>query len=662
MLQLIIDGHPAILRQDSQIKLTRENPYFTSAGDYTLDVVLPLAGCTENRRILGFLHRPEATLTPQAGRRLPFHLASEGITIDGHAVITSVTDQEAKLQLVGGISDLRNAIDDEEQTYINAMDLGRAWDELGELASAEIPSLKYTPSESTEEAASWMCLEHACTMADGTMLVTDDAIHGDYPGTTCLCYPIYSTAEDRVANRHGVVGKHFESGYKYKEWAPVISKGQEWKDMLIAPQPYLLHVISRIITAAGYTLALSPLVGKNAIYQTFIANARATTELRKMLPKWTLADFLKNVEDTFGLEFLCHGREVRLTTRSEYYEREAPSYAVTEATDETIADIEEEIDSQNSNSMAGNVDYEWPAGDDILHLPDEVFENARQLSFQYLTQIKDHFKHLSDEQKKRSEYLYTCTTDGRRYAILNSADAPDTYTLHRVDHLGPLLRSEDSREITTKLKIVPASFILQDTYGDNVEVNPVNDHTQFLPADDFATGFPILSTADTTAVLDHYSVNDSINPQEGDETTSADPADIITIAGHHKGFTAHWDDMLDNPTPRIPIAQPYVRHPDTNLPELPANFTTTAATSTEIYLLAQRRGTGWKGNICDAIAGGPKVDTRVVRQFTVTDRAATDPTAIYLIRGRRYVCQKIELTLDHRGILPEKKLYLYELN
>ena len=45
MIALYINDKPAIIKSGTSNKLTRENQFFTSAGDYTLDVVLPLSSC-----------------------------------------------------------------------------------------------------------------------------------------------------------------------------------------------------------------------------------------------------------------------------------------------------------------------------------------------------------------------------------------------------------------------------------------------------------------------------------------------------------------------------------------------------------------------------------------------------------------------------------------
>ena len=51
MTNLYIDGRQAVLPTDTQIKVTTENPLFTDAGTYTLEVALPLEGCADNQRI-----------------------------------------------------------------------------------------------------------------------------------------------------------------------------------------------------------------------------------------------------------------------------------------------------------------------------------------------------------------------------------------------------------------------------------------------------------------------------------------------------------------------------------------------------------------------------------------------------------------------------------
>lgn len=655
MLQILIDSHPIVLKDGTQIKLTRENPYFTSAGDYTLDVVLPLAGCRENIRAIGFLHRPEISLTPQAGRRLPFTLAAAGITISGHAVVTSITDEEAKLQLIGGISDLRNT-----EEKINSLPLGRAWDDVPDTiigVNNEYGSI----SESLSMAFTFFHDMIAFKGTDGKTYNIDKLMHGKQQETSAVAFPIHSTADDLTANKSGIVDK--SDGQRY--FAPIsFTHGSATDNAVIAPQPYIIDVIRRVLQSQGRKL-VDKSSSTNPIRYTFVANSRTTLDIARMLPEWTVQEFIMEVENFFGVAFLQGDvGEVLLVDRYDYYGLYARTITVTQAIDETTADIDEE-DNSRETSLSGNVDYDYDDADDILRLPDEVFEHCEaQIEMDNYTAIFNHAKGLSEEERARSRYLYTDRQTGRRYAFLNSAEAPGTYSLHEVDQFGPLIRRSD-RDIDTKLRIVPLRYDLAySVIGDGQ--NPTS-HVP-VPVEKIVDAVPVLRTPDTLLqAADHYSINEAINQQEsteGNETAGA--PDRLYVAYNDGSIATEIGAGIGsegNLFAPLPIGIPYARDPKSGLPEIPRRYYRLAdiAPPNSLFALNDRQVNDTR-TIAAHIAGGPQVDTRVVRQFTVIDREATDPTAIYIIRGRRYVCQKIEITLDAAGVQPEKKLFLYELN
>lgn len=651
MLQILIDSHPIVLKDGTQIKLTRENPYFTSAGDYTLDVVLPLAGCRENIRAIGFLHRPEISLAPQAGRRLPFTLAAAGITISGHAVVTSITDEEAKLQLIGGISDLRST-----EEKINSLPLGRAWDDVP--ATHIEDDAMGSISDSLSMAFYFFHDMVAFTGEDGRTYNIDNLMHGKPQETSAVAFPIHSTADDLTANKSGIVDK--SDGQRY--YAPIsFTHGSATDNAVIAPQPYILDVIRRVLQSQGRKL-VDKCSSTNPIRYTFVANSRATLDIARMLPEWTVQEFIMEVENFFGVSFLQgDGGEVLLVNRYDYYGLYARTNTITQAIDETTADIDEE-DNSRETSLSGNVDYDYDDKDDILRLPDEVFEHCEaQIEMDNYTAISNHAKALSEEERARSRYLYTDRQTGRRYAFLNSAEKPDTYSLHEVDQFGPLIRRSD-RDIDTKLRIVPLRYDLAySVIGDGQ--NP----TSHEPAQEKDDAVPVLRTPDTLLqAADHYSINEAINQQEdtdGNETAGA--PDRLYVAYNDGSIATEIGEGIGsegNIFAPLPIGIPYARDPKSGLPEIPRRYYRMQGSPPNSLFALSNRQVNDTRTIAAHIAGGPQVDTRVVRQFTVIDRDATDPTAIYIIRGRRYVCQKIELTLDAAGVLPEKKLFLYELN
>ncbi len=105
-----------------QIKLVSENPYFTQSESYTLDVTLPM-DILENRNFFQNIQRIERTKQPPLMTcRLE---VNNRVLLQGTAKVTQVTDQDVKVQLVGGRSEI-NLLSNENQVYIDEMDMGGA--------------------------------------------------------------------------------------------------------------------------------------------------------------------------------------------------------------------------------------------------------------------------------------------------------------------------------------------------------------------------------------------------------------------------------------------------------------------------------------------------------------------------------------------------------
>ena len=109
MTNLYIDGRQAVLEAGTNIKITAENPLFTDAGTYTLEVNLPLDGCAENQRIFGAIHRPDVLKGELVAKRWDFVLVAPPLHIEGKARISTVDHESVKVQLLAGRSALNDA-------------------------------------------------------------------------------------------------------------------------------------------------------------------------------------------------------------------------------------------------------------------------------------------------------------------------------------------------------------------------------------------------------------------------------------------------------------------------------------------------------------------------------------------------------------------------
>lgn len=635
----------ATLKAGTTFKLTRVNPYFEDQGDYTFEVQLPLSGCASNQRIFGPIHRIEKALVPQVGKKHDMQLIAPPINISGYARITNVTETEVKVQLVAGRSSFNRAIEDNE-VYVDDMDLGNAWDEFEIFTDG---AEGYQPGFSIEEQTKIFVL---FPNFHNEEVDVRDMMHGVYGKTDCVCFPAYSLNGQKLANPH-VTSKAQGNAYSsvYGLAAKDGISGPNISETLLAPQPYLLDIIKRVIKAAGYDIGNIEEIEKSWMANIFVANVRSVIRRNASLPHWTLPEFIRQLQNFLGVVFVvADGKKVDIRPRSKWYGSTNKAQHLSHVTDDLNTEIDK--DGENKGTSAGNVDYDWPNSDDILRLPDEVWENSIIENMTSLAAIRAAFDSLKADERKKSLYLYKDQQTGYVYAILHKGSAePYEYVLHRVDHYGPLIRDDNKRDIDTTLKIIPARMVMQSAAGANCEAPSA------LREGTIEEGIPILAIADTTlSTANYYSVDNAINPTDSSKEEYTDERKEVMEVAYFDGNT-FFDGNTELP---IPVGVPYISDPVTKFPERPNKLTDLSGTlpaDGPFYLLGNNQNT-----IASVLNNGASIDTRAEHLFQFTDRISGDPTAMYIIRGRRYACAKLEFTIDGNGIQPLKSGYFYEIH
>lgn len=645
-MQLTINNQTAEIKKGTTIKLTRVNPYFADQGDYTLEVQLPLRGCPANLAIFGPRNHPATTQYPHIGEQYTMQLIAPPLQLEGTATVTSITETELKVQLKAGVkaSPLNN-----DTTYIDELPLGNAWDGFG--------SVQYSSSHvfsSGTDVRTQIIIFSSCIGQTFLRTTTPvrQAAYGTYGQTDAICLPIYSTTDDIIANPMDMINTS----------PSLSSRNGSIDDITLAPCPYLLDITARIFRCLGFTpndwsqYTDNPLT--RAIY---IANTRQTLQRAKILPHWTVKEFLNELQNLLGCVFTFKGRYVDMYTRQHYYTQNRKPITITQVSDTHTINIS--TDPEAETTANGNVDYDHPNISPMLRLPDEVWENATILPTATYEEAKNHYDELTDYYKKQSPNLYTVTPTNRAYAILiNEADTP---ALCEVDQFAPLMRTTN-REQMTKLRITPANMLITDPHiatnkGQLKDDKPENGR------------YPIITVADTILTKSNvYSVNNAINPPDTDTTsTTTEAKDHIDIAWYNGENDTYYRDALYTPTSNgyfyslCPIAIPYTTDSDgphhiTTLktrahtfptPEGPFALTTKGPINT----------LGTYGNIGQLLTTAPTIDTRIELQVQFTDTINPDPTQPYLIGSRRYACARLEITIDQNGIQPLKQAYLYEI-
>lgn len=633
MLSLTIDGYPAVVKSGTSIKLTRNNPYFEISGDYTLEVSLPIAGCVQNRRIFGTIDRSTTDFTNLIGKKYTMELVAHPIALQGTAEIVSVTEREVKVQLLAGISDFAHAIDDDG--CVDDLDLGHAWDIFPEF---EDGLGSWQPGYSREEMAKMFSIKPVPLNQDFTV---DQMMHGAFGETDSLCYPIYSKTDDVLLNptvwnddNGALILYYWDS--ETASYKPTNEDGFE----NLSSMPYLCDIIERIINAVGYEVGdITSLTGtwrKNL----FIANTRSVIERAKTLPHWTMATFIEELQKTFGGVFVVSGKAVSFIMRKQWYGASSEHIKLERVDD--VHSVEIDPDGEQSASSGGNVAYAWPATDDILDIPQEVWENAdiRHLSSYDL--IEAEVEAMSETERARSMYLYHDTSTGYHYALLHRKDSENVYDLVRVNQCGALYRIEGSYERDVELDIVPVRMDLL------AYVQSIAPTTFFRGT--LATGLPIMSGDDTSlGVRTYYSIDEAINPNqsEGGDTYTDTTKDKLELA-YYDAHTTSVSPQTGK-TAHIPTGIQWLTDPDSGLLAFPTNISPPAEEDASLHWwkLSAPEGTECIGN---ALTGAAQIDEREEVHFDIYDRFSLDPMAPYNIKNKRYACRKLEITITEDGI------------
>lgn len=600
MIKLIIDGKEAVIKAGTSFKLTRMNPYFEDQGDFTFEVQLPLDGCAENLAIFGALHRAEVGLAGWANKELPMHLIAPPVNVVGVAKVMTVSEAEVKVQLLAGKSAVNDFGKDAEgkDLYIDELDLGLSLD------NTNTPVGYQDPYDVKKKH-----LYVTFPVKDSTGMIVN--------------YPLWTW------HLSGTVWIRDYCTYKN-----------------YAVQPYLATVINSIIRKLGYWQLLN-VFNSSWLKDVFVANNVQTNNVDDILPHWTVAEFFTELRNAFGV-YLDVGESVKsvnLVSLSSHYSGSA-GVVLEEVLDELTADIDH--DENAKTTKEGNTEYELGSISGVLRLPDEVWQNAIIKTFSDDGLLRRWIgENIREEEKSSSKWLFVDLNLNRTYAYLKSAKDGKFY-LAQVDAFPPLIRNgayykaATNREINTKLRIVP----LQMTYQ-NFKCEPYNPNLDQL------IGIPILMSYADSVVPDKqtYSVNGAINGNSESTTNETNKLDKLYVAFNSN---AAWEKSGEVFPYKVPLGINYL--PTYDGFYLPLTLKTNIRQPFSLRpSLNETACVGYNLEFMD------RIKTAVERQFLFLDDVDVDPTASYVIKGKRYACHKIELTIDTNGVQPLKRGYFYEI-
>lgn len=680
MLTLYLNSKPAVLKAQTEIKLTRENPLFTDSGDYTFEVSLPLEGCAENLAIFGALHRAEVGKGAWLGKRLRALLVALPLRVEGTAVVTSVTDVEVKVQLLGGRSALNVSLLDEQgrDRYIDELpSLGQALQGAYVRAMGEHSVQTY---ESTRDAMMRGKLMWQSDENDPTSLYIGD--------DEATALPIYSTTDKKLVNelcetmaRTGSGGGR-NSTFGDKSLgllAPIKRAGSTIESTVFddgyvfAPQPYLVPLLERVFRALGFEVRAEDNALRGTWFERLIvANVRPTLDYRQMLPHWTAREFVTEVQRFFGVLIEVDGKRLKITRRGSLYAADRSEVVLSAVSDAYTTTLEQE--GSRKDVAQARVGYKLSGVPSALALPDELLSKAERVSF-------DGLANLGAVDDLNSSYgtgrIYDNDLTGFSHTYLLEHGTDNRWALDVVDPLGahrpkkdpvadgaPTPKDEKEREV--ELRIVPAFAVEGTKRACLVSLVDLSMEPQFFPQ---PYGYMATSDTATASEASHFSVYRALYPKtEQKKAAKREVLEVAYYSGGRRKMVEERGGGRDSGV--VASATSYALPMACGCPYYISQEHSKLLLDVSYRLLLNFRGLTAKeedagyseGMVRDVLTAYTPADTRVLMAATFVHAGALSPTSRYVIRGREYLCQRLEYTLTDEGVSPLVKGYFHEID
>ncbi len=700
MFDLRINGKTAVIKPGNKIKLTRENQLTEDAGDWSLDVILPLNGCPENLAIFGnSIHRPESSLKEWIDAKLPFTLLAPPLNVSGHAIVTNVTNEEAKIQILGGISAFKHDMSENlGNTLITRLDLGEVLSQIGKNIMTNPYGLDIGDVRLMQILTKYYQDEEAKARGKGIDSGNDSPMPllwtNDQEQYDATFVPVWSQGDQKRVNEKMLVRKvdFNPSLYRYSTAAhvfvsPVLAEkfvgsdlwrlGAEYYDKnRYAPMPYIYVILERVFNAIGYEVSFNEL-RHTWMKRLLMANCIQTVEIARMLPHWTVREFLDECRNFFGVEYAFSGNTVKIVTKSSHYS-EAKQYCLEQADDRAEAELKSDDNVKGfveyANVQYADLDEDAPE----LSIPKDVMDQALKQYVASAEDIPDEYDYTSRQTLYHTEQEDTEPADVEIYAFMkDNAGRPRKVAVDLCrPHIGHgKVVSSESREIDMEFRIrpclmqqIPFSYYSYcpggASWNDDGSTNGRGlENRPYDSAD--AKSIPLVKTKGGMTETSSWSVCGQLKGEAND--TRPNLIEVIYIDEQYldgnkfagtktrismPGLEAYSTDYID-----IYVGEGL----GCILQEDGFYKNGSFGRSSRFNLSVKSESTADIAN--RLFYGGAKVDTRLVRRIDFYDDLDDyDPSAIYIIRGRRYICQKIEITITQDGLAKKKTGYFYEWN
>ena len=541
----------------SGFKLTRENPYFTQSESYTLDVTLP-TDILANRQFFQNLQRMERTKRPPV---MKCRLLVDNIPVlCGSAKVIQVTEQQVKVQLFGGKSEV-NFLSTENKDYIDELPLG-------------------------------------------TRHVITDPLDLDF-------YSDIST------------------GLPYSHSRIINETSGETVNELEACHPQLVGVMRLLLAHYGFSMQAG-FLDEVPWSKIFIASAMHTLDIAHKLPHWTVKEFFEEFCNFFCITPLIdqEAMTVEFVASSEFLGRDGMTVSL-EPVDEYQADISEDEEAASlmgstlAFALSSSASHDTDCLDDAVRkaLPMQEYTSKEEMDIGWAGMLPEERRtklFVSPTQRKIS-WVYE--HNGTEYEIAELADM-----------FRPLDRGTEK---TKELKIVPVAMARgvfsapNPGHGIPTMENPAGDETPHFWWDE-------------------------------DNDTLRTPTVQEIITGERDAERAEKEDimqvMFDDGT--YTEAGPDSRR---SLGFTSIGFRTNYHSALFLWSLSLYPTYPAARYLGELHRNGYTFNMKAKHTFRFIADVMPDPRSIFLVRNKRFACEKIEATVSAEGFDKLMTGYFYEM-
>lgn len=671
MTTLYLNGKRAVVDERQALKLVRENTYFTKSGTYTYNISLPI--CPENIAIFGMLSRKDINKSEVAyNARL---VVKNRDVVNGTATVTNISEDEIKVQLLGGNSEL-NFYNKNENRYIDELPLGTWYDVAG------VTSSDLTMRSMAERIRSQFNSDVSSVGIEAAYKNLCNKIWNENTKEApvdWVALPCVNENFDVTCNNFGI--KTYSDNNGNSKRCPAIN---DIDKVYLSAQPYLVQMIERVFNNLGYPVLENCLRDNEFFMHLVIVTANNRSAIARALPHWTVAQFIEEIENLFGVVFLINESTKKTLIKSrgdyfkdniEYIDNILDEYSVSMETDETT-------DIANANvGYAEVTDVYDRIDDDIREAAkvDTTYDNEADLAYGLqnlvtkLSQDRGNGQTSTGLLKHKGTIFKVC---GHSY-IIELYDHVDgqgrTYTNHArtiaIDEFANLINVKGKKDVDIELKICPAKSINDGTV-DFYNADGSLSYTKSC--------FHLVKADNTDPAGIENETNIYIAGLISGETEKVDTKeDIMSICLYDGGMAkrAETDYNDGYPSSLLTQVENFLFYPAGYIKDQWQANTYTGGGTIQKFAYESlalnidstyRTVIGHKYTFrtfySEVFKRLKKIDTQVKYCFKfITDRMDLPVNSTFIIRNKKFVCEKLEYNIKADGVSELVTGYFYEL-